>query len=184
MKASGVVNDSISIAKEINGHYDQELTTLIDYDEMTIGLANEIRKQESIQSTTTVTANNGSSSEFKKEELEAWRITRKKALVKLDEELHAALSRKRSPSNFETAIIKPKIIIMDDNFHLRSMRRDVYKVCQNFIVNNNHHNNEHSRSSSTCVSSNSFSIGLVLIHVDIPYEQCIQNNERRKDTLH
>ena len=100
-------------------------------------------------------------SDFSKEELEAWRMTRKEALVKLDYELQKGLQLNRK-----------LLVLMDDNFHLRSMRRDVYKACQDFVV----------RVQDEQHPVPVITIGLVLIHVNTPLEQCLVNNETRRGT--
>lgn len=64
---------------------------------------------------------------------------------------------------------------MDDNFHLRSMRREVHKMCQRFI--------------KTCSETLSgafepVTVGLSMVHVDTQLETCLRLNENRKGTPH
>ena len=58
--------------------------------------------------------------------LQAWRDTQKEALVRLDALLEAnANTRANANANRSRTLI-----ILDDNFHLRSMRRQVFQTCQ------------------------------------------------------
>jgi len=58
-------------------------------------------------------------------DLEAWRTSRVTALDNLKDTLLAHFSADNNASSL--------LIIMDDNFHLRSMRRDVYRTCQDTL---------------------------------------------------
>ena len=62
---------------------------------------------------------------FNHDSLEAWRSSRKIALQRLDQEL----GRHFVPEQNST-LSSRLLIIMDDNFHLRSMRKNVYQICQ------------------------------------------------------
>lgn len=76
--------------------------------------------------------------------LTAWRQSRSVAVDELERQL------KESPS----------LVIMDDNFHLRSMRKTIYRQCQNHVV-----------------------AGMVIytgvLFLDTPIEMCIYRNRQR-----
>jgi tRNA uridine 5-carbamoylmethylation protein Kti12 len=57
-----------------------------------------------------------------KEELEAWRKSRVVALEKFSKHLE------EDPGG---------LIVMDDNFHLRSMRKTIYRICQDYVLKGN-----------------------------------------------
>jgi tRNA uridine 5-carbamoylmethylation protein Kti12 len=57
------------------------------------------------------------------------------------------------------------LIIMDDNFHLRSMRRDVYRSCQEIVKNIPH-----------------AIVGFSVLHFHTPLEQCLEQNDSRSGT--
>jgi tRNA uridine 5-carbamoylmethylation protein Kti12 len=96
------------------------------------------------------------------DDVEAWKETRSHALHML--ETHLFEMKRRS---IHEEHVPKSIVIMDDNFYLRSMRREIYKTCQDFISN------------SQDVMGK---IGLTFVHVDTNLQQCIINNEMRKNT--
>mmetsp|Transcript_6132 Transcript_6132/g.9260 ORF Transcript_6132/g.9260 Transcript_6132/m.9260 type:complete len:289 (+) Transcript_6132:602-1468(+) len=65
---------------------------------------------------------------------------------------------------------------MDDNFHLRSMRREIFKSCQTFVTD---HEEQIQRQGKL---KRAVHVGLVFIHVDLPLQLCLQNNEKRRGT--
>lgn len=69
---------------------------------------------ESIQSSIHIEYDGITASLIEGEELEAWRRTRSIAVENLAECLSTS----------------PSLVVMDDNFHLRSMRKAIYRVCQ------------------------------------------------------
>ncbi len=170
-----------------NDHYFDEIV-VIDYDKITASIAStiQITSEEQEEDMNTSTLNH--SDHFTKEELEAWRRTRKEALKQLENELHKGLQfitltneqkqlhQKQTllSSSSVTSNKRKVLIIMDDNFHLRSMRRNIYQKCQQFIMTNVLDN-------KYC-NDDDYSIGLVIIHLDLPLEQCINQNEQRIGT--
>lgn len=96
------------------------------------------------------------------DDVDAWRETRSHALHLLEKHLHE-MKRRAIDGN----LIPQSVVIMDDNFYLRSMRREVYKICQDFVSN--------------CPDVMG-KIGFVFVHVDTNVQQCIVNNEMRKNT--
>lgn len=122
------------------------------------------------------TTRSTSSNAFTDQDLKAWRETRNVALHLLEIELSSALENALGRERSGKVICHDPhrvLIIMDDNFHLRSMRRDVYKKCQEFIVQS---------TPSTCSNANSLSIGLSTVFVNTPFDDCIANNEKRLGT--
>lgn len=86
--------------------------------------------------------------------LEAWRESRIVALNKLKDALRCHLSDQYASN-------QSLLIIMDDNFHLKSMRREIYRACQEYV--------------SECSST----IGFVTLYVSTPLDVCIEHNSRR-----
>ena len=119
-------------------------------------------------------------------ELEAWRETRTVALNLLRDELLSAVQVRTN----ERDEMKPwpyrVLIIMDDNFYLRSMRRDVYKVCQRFVdrlLKENEKNDQDKNDvQNTTYTDSSMGIGMSTVFVNQSLEICINNNENRLGT--
>mmetsp|Transcript_4781 Transcript_4781/g.9128 ORF Transcript_4781/g.9128 Transcript_4781/m.9128 type:complete len:444 (+) Transcript_4781:96-1427(+) len=122
--------------------------------------------------------------EFSLDLLEAWRETRFEALRLFKNELESISCynhrRKLNDTKFPTSSYKV-LIVMDDNFHLRSMRRDLYKVCQS-IIQTTHVQDGDSLGLEQKQSSQTMHIAFVTIHVNTPLEKCIENNEQRIGT--
>lgn len=95
-------------------------------------------------------------STFDRKELDAWRKGRVLAL----EMLKGSLITQLTGGGNEPGI--PTLIVLDDNFHLRSMRRDIYQTCQEII-------NMHPEGK----------VGFSVIHFNTPLELCLRRNERR-----
>ena len=162
--------------------YDQVIT--IDYDVMTSiitkeiieGRANNIDCLSSSSKSSQSQEEGNHVHDFSAEELQAWRKTRKAALMKLNDELHKGADinlisqqQQQGHKSRRTRLL----ILMDDNFHLRSMRRDVYKQCQQFILN-------HEKQQENFQQQYDINIGLVIIHVDLPLLSCLENNDTRQ----
>lgn len=103
---------------------------------------------------------NGSSSQFAPYDLQAWRKSRIKALDVLKNTLSAHFSL----TNKDDATL---LVIMDDNFHLRSMRREVYRACQDFLV-----------------TSPDAIISFSIAHLSTPLSVCLERNDLRGGTDH
>ncbi len=86
--------------------------------------------------------------------VEAWRKSRKHALVLLQGIFQSRVENPEIFTNDHT------LVIMDDNFFLRSMRREVFKVCQSNVCEN-------------------LEITFGLIHIDTSFEICVRRNEER-----
>lgn len=115
---------------------------------------------------------------FSDQDLKAWRETRKVALHQLEQEL--SFSASSAHGDGDPFYRRRTLIIMDDNFHLRSMRRDVYKTCQTFIADFDSTANREDH--DTLSISMDVNIGLTIIYVNTPLEECVANNEKRLGT--
>jgi len=122
-------------------------------------------------------------------DLEAWRQTRKEALKILHDELTMSILKARneihgtdSDKSSSQSCSKKILILMDDNFHLRSMRRDVYKACQKFLSARTFSVENDDKLSSSSVSFQKIVIGLTIVHVNTPLSTCLIQNELRKNT--
>ena len=96
-----------------------------------------------------------SSSQFTTDDLKAWRKSRITAL----DVLKNTLSIHFSSTNKDDDTL---LVVMDDNFHLRSMRREVYRACQDFLV-------------TTPEAIISFSIA----YISAPLNVCLERNDLR-----
>jgi len=78
------------------------------------------------------------------DELEAWRKSRSVAVQELTKRLQEF----------------PSLIVMDDNFHLRSMRKTIYRVCQDHVLQGK-------------------TIYFGVAFIDTPVEMCLERNSNR-----
>ena len=113
-------------------------------------------------------------------DLMAWRQTRHLALEQLKQaiETHiislvpaAAGSQHQNHTHN-----KSLLIVMDDNFHLRSMRREVYKVCQKLVMIHNH------EYSDRLLLKYKYNIGFSVVHLNTSFEECVERNSKRYGT--
>ena len=91
---------------------------------------------------------------FNSNDLEAWRKSRVVALDNLKHLLYSHFSDASKTISL--------LLMMDDNFHLKSMRREIYRTCQNIV---------------TEIEA---TIGFVTLYVSTPTEVCIEQNSRRE----
>ena len=116
---------------------------------------------------------------FSEEDLQAWRDCRNIALSRLEKELRRYFSSfdpERTDNNdIGTTAARNLLIILDDNFYLRSMRRDVYRVCQRVIsdISDN-------IGPANGTASNPCGIGFSVFMVDAPMDTCLKRNALRK----
>lgn len=101
-----------------------------------------------------------SDSQFTSNDLEAWRKSRITAL----DVLKKTLSVHFSTANKDDFTL---LVIMDDNFHLRSMRKEVYRTCQELLV-------------TTSDAIISFSIA----YISAPLDVCLARNALREGKQH
>ena len=129
-------------------HY--ERTEVIDYDH----IAAEI---EQSKATETQQSHQPPQEQiiFSSHDLEAWRQSRIHALHKLKDTLQSHFT---SDVFTNTSLL----VIMDDNFHLKSMRREIFRACQEVLADHN----------ST--------IGFVTLYVSTPLEVCLEQNKQRE----
>ncbi|KAL9183778.1 hypothetical protein ACHAXT_004634 [Thalassiosira profunda] len=90
---------------------------------------------------------------FDANDLEAWRRSRVRALKELRDTLVSHFCGDTNASSL--------LVVMDDNFHLRSMRREVYRTCQEVV------------------DQHPAQIGYSSIYFATPLEACIQRNSAR-----
>ena len=105
-------------------------------------------------------SNGEEAEEFESSDLDAWRKSRTKALEILTRKLGAHFTADDSHSG-------SLLVILDDNFHLRSMRRDVYRTCQNVVK-------------QRCELDGRIpTIGFCVVYFDTPLETCLERNSSR-----
>jgi len=125
---------------------------VIDYDSIT--------QELSLYNNKTNTSSNMSDEDdihnslFDNIDLESWRKTRVTALANLKDVLTIHFTEDTADSSI--------MIIMDDNFHLRSMRREVYRTCQEIL-------GIHTQAI----------IGFSTVYFQTPLEVCIERNNTR-----
>jgi tRNA uridine 5-carbamoylmethylation protein Kti12 len=85
---------------------------------------------------------------------EIWKRSRSRSLEVLNEHLESPQQKQH------------KIIIMDDNFHLRSMRREIYKLCQDRQI---------VADETPCKS-----IYFLILWLDVSKECCLERNQQRE----
>lgn len=133
-------------------------------------VASDILKNMDITNQNVATAQNDRT-QFSSESLEAWRTARLRALNILRSTISKWYGENCKNCTINDRKHKELIIIMDDNFHLRSMRRNVLKVCQEFA-----------QDSDSDLPYQNLNIGMIIIYVDTPCDKCIENNQDRSGT--
>ena len=121
---------------------------------------------------------------FSDQDLQAWRDCRNISVSRLEEELRQYSSSYYQPyqkadnakDKEDTGSSENLLIILDDNFHLLSMRRDIYKVCQK-IVSDHGQCDDNVSDGSTCQPC---SIGFSVLMVDTPLDTCLKRNAMRE----
>lgn len=139
-KQSGSHNLSSHIDETDGSRFDDII--LIDYDDLTT-------KQLTLRN------DNSRSSCSSFDSIEAWRNSRVVALQKLKD----SLSTHFTSSTDDNSNL---LIILDDNFHLRSMRREIYRSCQEIIE-------RHPQAQ----------IGFAVLFCSAPLAACFQRNDLR-----
>lgn len=152
-------------------------------------LNNKVNDGTSIKNSSTI--GDVASEEELEQRLEAWRQSRKVALDQLkdilisSEKEQATVSTDGSSSSAQKSNTEPSsnlhhrhqqaivgrfqgIIIMDDNYYLRSMRKQVFLTCQQSVA---------AVDSSTVNSNNN--VYMVSVFVDTPLEVCLERNQGR-----
>ena len=90
---------------------------------------------------------------------EIWKRSRTKSL----DVLRTTLKEQQEKISASENRSSTKLILMDDNFHLRSMRREVYRICQDSVVS----------------ADSRHKIYFVILWLDIPRKVCLERNQRR-----
>ena len=115
------------------------------------------------------------------------------ALTLIQEELKNALKHTTTPTTSlqedASSSVQPKriLLILDDNFHLRSMRHDIYKCCQDFlssysINNDSTDSTDSSNTDKNITSQHDVQIGISILHITTPLSKCIEQNHLRHNT--
>jgi len=155
---------------------------LIDYDDITENVLTEFVKTEQKEAPSRDKVTN-TDHYFDDLHLKAWRETRNLARERLFDLLsppHHCDKRK-----FCSRCLKDSpwriLIILDDNFHLRSMRRDIYKQCQSIVANFQTSDAPDTVSHNyTSGSSVSVIIGFSVLVLDTDPNVCKERNSKRK----
>lgn len=129
----------------------------VDYDALA-RKALESRGDGSVGGGATGTEADDSPFGFGPDDLAAWRTGRVRAL----EMLKKALARAGEAGS-------SLLVVMDDNFHLRSMRREVYRACQEMLVEPRPSTSHQSR----------IEIGFATLYFSSSLEVCLQRNDSR-----
>ncbi|GKY98320.1 hypothetical protein MPSEU_000789600 [Mayamaea pseudoterrestris] len=100
-------------------------------------------------------------------QLQAWRLSRTKALEQLS---IALLTNLVAASTSDTSSGKQKptaqLILLDDNFYLTSMRKQIYKTCQQALA----------------ASTSNETIHFGVVHLDTSLDTCLERNQAREAT--
>ena len=134
---------------------------LIDYDE----IANDIVRKSSSKSAHTAT--------FSETDLQAWRDSREAALSQLETVLRNYFAESDADDNTSHSNL---LVILDDNFFLRSMRRDTYKVCQGVASGLS----DASDAADDTARNSALTVGFSVVLVDTPLDVCLERNSLRK----
>ena len=86
-------------------------------------------------------------SQFDYDELEAWRRSRTVAVNELGKRLMESAS----------------LVVLDDNFHLRSMRKTIYRFCQRYVLKG-------------------YLLYFGVVFIDTPLELCLEQNVKRESS--
>jgi len=106
--------------------------------------------------------------------LEAWRRTRVTAVQRL-RSLIRRTAEEASAAD-ASAAGRPALIVMDDNFHLRSMRKRIYQACQE---EQQYQQQQQQQPSQAKSKTRAAGIYFVVLWVDTPLEICLERNRRR-----
>lgn len=139
------------------GRFDKIL--VVDYDSITqqeLTLC-QTKDESSNDEATAVDDSQSTSQKFDSNDLEAWRKSRDRALATLKDALITHFTD-QSCNNRPCSLF----ILMDDNFHLRSMRRDVYRTCQAILA-----------------TYHTAQIGFSTVHFTTPLGVCLERNKMR-----
>jgi len=201
-RGDGNDSDNDDTIDETKTFFDKVI--LIDYDEITKKEFYEMQilnreKINSIETSATIadsnlcngkSQNDSVSSFFTELERSAWRKARLTALEILQQNLenhfhpnphpnphpHEHINQSEPLKKQEKLEINRLLIIMDDNFHLRSMRREVYKICQRYVLWQPDLKGTHINEEDMYTNRISFTI----VVVDVPMRICLERNALRE----
>lgn len=110
---------------------------------------------------------------YSKLERLAWRKARRTALEILDKTLHSHFSSSSSDA------INNILFVMDDNFHLRSMRREIYRLCQNRVYPSHNKNSNENNNQPKMNDDYHNQISFSTVFVDVSMKECLERNQKR-----
>lgn len=142
-------DDRVGVKDEVSLTQNDKVV-IIEYD----AIEQDIRQQQ--------TFDGKYSSQFTSDDLDAWRKSRITALNVLKNTLSDHFCGSDNDNHASSLLI-----ILDDNFHLRSMRRDIYRACQDFIT-----------AASDAIIS--FSVA----YIKTPLHVCLERNNLRRGKQH
>ncbi len=143
-------DDSVVVKEDEFSLTQNDKVVIIEYD----AIEQDIRQQQNIDGKC--------SSQFTSDDLDAWGKSRITALNVLKNTLSDHFCGGGNDNHASSLLI-----ILDDNFHLRSMRRDIYRACQDFLT-----------AASEAIIS--FSVA----YIKTPLHVCLERNNKRSGKQH
>ena len=107
--------------------------------------------------------------------LQSWRQSRLVALQRLQRLLQDIITVVSTDSNDTQPQHHCHMIVMDDNFYLRSMRKQIYRLC----VNQYHHYTTTTNNNNN--TNNNVQLYFGTICMDTPLDTCLQRNRQRPE---
>ena len=143
-------DDSVGVKEDEFSLTQNDKVVIIEYD----AIEQDIRQQQKFDGKC--------SSQFTSDDLDAWGKSRITALNVLKNTLSDHFCGSDNDNHASSLLI-----ILDDNFHLRSMRRDIYRACQDFLT-----------AASEAIIS--FSVA----YIKTPLHVCLERNNKRSGKQH
>jgi tRNA uridine 5-carbamoylmethylation protein Kti12 len=121
--------------------------------------------------------------------LEAWRQTRGVALQDFQKVLTECVGGDVAVERFEMQTqtqteteqsILSSLVILDDNFHLPSMRKQVYQTCQKVVAASRYEHGSSGGNNSNSNNSSSVGIYFGIVYVDTAVALCLERNRQRQ----
>ena len=111
---------------------------------------------------------------FDQSDLDSWRQSRRLALSSLETELKSHFNNVGdgdAAAEGVASLHSHLLVVLDDNFHLRSMRREVHRVCQRVVSSWGEWGGEFRGHGA---------IGFSVLYVDTPLTVCLERNSHRR----
>lgn len=141
---------------------------LIDYDQITETEIQKLNENDTSAITTATTSADTNIDEH--DTIAAWNQTRSNAISILEQKLTDFYSNTEK---------KRLLIILDDNFHLRSMRKQIFKSCQKFVMPINEATDDLSTQIIETTRNNT-KIYFCVATINTPLQICLERNRRRE----